>query len=131
MKIRRGEPGCVVKPAAQNRLAPERRRLARENNEHRLRDLLCVLGVLGLPEGDRMNQPDVPAHDLGKRLLGIIPGELLEEVRIWRVYHSTMILCAEPEMETDYFAREWTVAPPGFCGEANQRDREVGGFRRV
>jgi hypothetical protein len=93
LKIRRGEPRCVVEPAAQNYFASERRCFAREDDEDGLRDFFGVLRILRVTKGDGMDKPDMATHDLGKGFLGFVFGEFFEESGVGRVYHSTTI-CA-------------------------------------
>ncbi len=66
LKIGRHQPRGVIKPAGQNGFAAQRRRLARQNDEHSLRDVLRVLRIGRVPQRDGVNEADVPSTSAAK-----------------------------------------------------------------
>ena len=72
----------AAEPAGQNRFRPQRRRLARQNDEHRLRDILGQVRILHLPQSDRIHQIDVTPHQRGERGLGLTPRVFMQQPQI-------------------------------------------------
>jgi hypothetical protein len=80
----------MIKPARQYCLRAERTRLARQDNKHRLRDVLGVLWIIRLPQGRRINQANIPFHQFGKGCLRLITGKSLKQFGIRRIGHSPL-----------------------------------------
>jgi hypothetical protein len=72
----------AAKPAGQNGLVAERVRLAREDDENRLRDFLGQIRVAHLPQRDGINEIDMARDERGERRLGIVPRMVTQQVQI-------------------------------------------------
>src|SRR5436309_3457034 len=59
-------------------------RLAREIREYGLRDLFGELRRTDLAQGLRIDQVQMPADDGGKGCFGLLPGVLLQQIKIGR-----------------------------------------------
>ncbi len=78
----------LKQPAAQRLVMPQLRRLFRQDDVDRLRDFLRVMRIAHLPQRDGINQIDVPYHQRGKRLVGIIVRILPQQRAVVRWLHS-------------------------------------------
>ncbi len=60
--------------------------LRNKDNEHGLGNFLGVMGIAGLPEGDRIDEIDVPRNEAGKGRFGLVVNELAQQgtVVFWR-----------------------------------------------
>ena len=79
----------------------ERPRLARQNDEHRLRDFLGQIRIADLPQRHGINQIDVARHERGERLLGIARAYSRSKVR--SSFMVSFIHLRRREKVTDYF----------------------------
>ena len=64
--------------------------LAREDDEHRLGDLLRLMRIVRVPQRNGMNQPDVTPHQLTECVLEPIPDKLVDQVTVWNELHSLL-----------------------------------------
>ena len=63
-------------------LSPSESRLARQNDEHRLRDFLGQMRVAHLPHRHGIDQIDVARDQRGERFLGIAPGIFAQQGQV-------------------------------------------------
>ena len=109
----------MVKPAGQNRLATKRPGPARENDEHRLRDFLCVMRVGRVTQRNGVNQVDVPVYYLREHLVRFTLPESRQQIIIGHFGHS-IVKCA-PNCIGDIIF-QWELGTPaaasGLGGEA-------------
>ena len=69
---------------------PQWRRLFRQNDEDRLGDFLGMMRIADLPQRDGINQIDVPRHQRGKGLVGMIFRILPQQRAVIRGLHSSI-----------------------------------------
>lgn len=86
-RIRCGVAGGAVEPRGEHGLGPECGGLAREDDEHGLRDLLGQMRIARLPHRRRVDKADVPLHEFGERRLGIGGGELAHQGHVIAQHH--------------------------------------------
>jgi hypothetical protein len=84
----------AAEPAGQNGLQAERVRLARQNDEDRLRDVPGQMRVAHLPQRHRINEIDVARNERGERLLGIALGIFPQQGQVV-IQHFTHIIYAD------------------------------------
>ncbi|HZN65122.1 MAG TPA: hypothetical protein VFB66_07445 [Tepidisphaeraceae bacterium] len=70
------------RPSSSRRVPPQTRRLAREHDEHRLRDVLGQVRVAHLPQSRGVHPIDVPPHQLRKGALAAALDELPEQLLV-------------------------------------------------
>ena len=78
----------AAKPAGQNGLVAERVRLARENDEDRLRDFFREMRIAHLPQRDGINEIHMTRHERGKGGFGIIAGKIAQQSQVV-IHHFT------------------------------------------
>ena len=86
-KITRGQTSGMKQPTGKRLLMAQWQRLFRQNNEDRLRDFLSLMRIADLPQGDGINQIDVPRHQCCKRFIRMMFGIPAQQRAVIRGLH--------------------------------------------
>src|SRR5439155_22529491 len=85
-------------------LRAERVRLAHEDYEHSLGNLLGGVRISRLPQRDRIDEVNMPGREGGERWLGPALGEFAQQLDVVRFRHSSSNVC-RTEKGTDKVMR--------------------------
>jgi hypothetical protein len=103
----------LIQPAGQHGARRQFARLARQNDEDRLRDFLGVMRIAGETQRGGIDEVHIPRDEGGKGGLGFGAGEFGEQFVVVQFRHLPNDV-REPQNWTNYFAFSTTSIPMGI-----------------